>query len=125
MILREKLAELCHEQWSGWMKYLFSKNPVESDGSWVMPAWAVERWQRQMDTPYSELSESEKQSDRNEADKFLVLLERENAELRKLLTWLLSGPKCTCKDHDCRWQQEKCACGYDEKMQEALNACKD
>lgn len=52
-------------------------------------------------------------------------LKRDNAELRKLLTWLLSGPKCTCKDHDCRWQQEKCACGYDEKMQEALNACRD
>ena len=49
-------------------------------------------------------------------------LERENAELRKLLTWLLSGPKCTCKDHDCRWQQNQCACGYDKKMRAALEA---
>ncbi len=43
-------------------------------GSWTMPPWAVERWLRQAKTPYSELSETEKDSDRAEADRFLELL---------------------------------------------------
>lgn len=73
--LREKLAALAHEQWSGWMRYMFSKAPVNEDGSWTMPAWAVERWQRQMQTPYSDLSEEEKASDRTEAGRVLALFD--------------------------------------------------
>ena len=74
--MREKLAELVHNsQWSGWMRYLFSKGTFNDDGTWTMPAWAVERWRRQMETPYFELSESEKDSDRSEADKFLYFFE--------------------------------------------------
>lgn len=73
--LREKLAELAHEQWSGWMRYLFDNGVFNSDGTWTMPAQAVERWGRQMRTPYSELSEDERNSDRNEADKMLAVIE--------------------------------------------------
>jgi len=73
--MKEQLANLCHEQWSGWMEYLFSKGEfMDIDGTWVMPAWAVERWKHQMNTPYEQLSEEEKDSDRTEADKFLALL---------------------------------------------------
>lgn len=72
--LREELSDLCHKQWSGWMDYEFSKGTFNEDGSWTMPAEFVKRWQRQADTPYAELSESEQDSDRNEADKFLALL---------------------------------------------------
>ena len=71
---REKLAELCHEQWSGWMKYLFSKCEYTTMSSATIPPWAVKRWEKQMNTPYAELSWSEKESDREEADKFLTLL---------------------------------------------------
>ena len=73
-LVREKLANLCHEQWSGWVRYMFSKGVFNADGTWTMPAWAVERWKRQMETSYSELSESEQDSDRNEADKFLSII---------------------------------------------------
>lgn len=73
--LREKLAELAHDQWAGWMEYLFSKGTFNEDGTWTMPVWAVERWKRQAETPYSDLSEAEKNSDRNEADKFLTVIE--------------------------------------------------
>lgn len=72
--IRERLADLCHKQWSGWLNYMFSKGTFNPDGTWTMPAWAVERWKRQMETPYSELSKSEQDSDRNEADKFLTLI---------------------------------------------------
>jgi len=40
----------------------------------TIPMWAVERWQRQMNTPYAELPEEEKNSDREEADKVLQLI---------------------------------------------------
>ncbi len=72
--MREELAELAHDQWSGWMQYLFSKGTFNNDGTWTMPAWAVDRWKKQMETSYSELSESEQESDRNEADKFLGVI---------------------------------------------------
>lgn len=74
-MLREKLAELAHEQWAGWMQYLFSKGVFNNDGTWTMPAKFVERWRRQMVTPYSNLSQSEQDSDRKEADKFLLVIE--------------------------------------------------
>lgn len=73
--MREKLAALCHEQWSGWMEYLFAKGTLNDDGTWTMPAWAVERWTRQMKTPYAELSADEQDADRAEADRFLALME--------------------------------------------------
>ncbi len=77
---KEKIAELCHKQWSGWMEYLFSKCYHErgqfdkETENMVIPSWAVERWKRQMKTPYSKLPEEEKNSDRNEAERFIALL---------------------------------------------------
>ena len=76
-VTREGLAEYAHTAWAGWMRYQFSKAPLNEDGSWTMPAWAVERWQRQMSTPYAGLPESEKASDRKEADEILAIALRE------------------------------------------------
>lgn len=71
---KERLAAYAHDAWGGWMKYLFSKGTFNDDGTWTMPAWAVERWQRQMNTPYAELPEEEKESDREEAEKIIKVL---------------------------------------------------
>ncbi|HDY87315.1 MAG TPA: hypothetical protein ENH82_04265 [bacterium] len=71
---REELAELCHQQWSGWMEYLFSKGTFNEDGTWAMPEWAVKRWFKQMKTIYSELSIEEADNDRKEADRFILLI---------------------------------------------------
>lgn len=73
---REALAAYAHDAWSGWMRYMVSKCEQRDDGSLVMPAWAVERWTRQMSTPYAELPEGEKTSDRAEADKMLAITKR-------------------------------------------------
>lgn len=72
-VIRELLADYAHEAWSGWMRYLFTKTETLPDGSVIIPAWAVERWVRQMNTPYLKLPETEKESDRKEADKMMLL----------------------------------------------------
>lgn len=83
--MREKLAELCHEQRSNWMKYLFSKCHLEygqfdiDTGALIIPQLVVDRWNKQMKTPYNKLSEKEKESDRKEADKFLALLTKKES----------------------------------------------
>lgn len=71
--LREILADLAHKQWAGWMEYLFRKSEKQADGTVVIPKWAVDRWQRQIETPYVALSKAEQDSDRKEADRFLKI----------------------------------------------------
>lgn len=71
--IRERLADLCHQQWSKWMIYLFSKSEKHSD-RYVIPAWAVKRWRAQMLAPYSKLTPEEQASDQREADHFIQLL---------------------------------------------------
>ena len=70
---RELVAALAHEQWSGWMLFLFAKSEYRPDGSIIIPPDLVERWERQMNTDYSNLPEDEKESDRIEADRFIRL----------------------------------------------------
>lgn len=72
--VREQLATLAHEQWAGWMEYLFSKSDIDADGGVYIPVSLAHRWKRQMNTPYTELPEKEKESDRREADRVLALL---------------------------------------------------
>lgn len=72
--LREQLAALAHEQWSGWMVYLFSLSRFNADGTVTIPATHVAHWVRQMGTPYDALSIQEKSSDREEAEKVLALI---------------------------------------------------
>lgn len=63
--LREKLAELEHEQWIAW-----SKNVAETEN--ITPARRA-RW-KVLWRPYSELTEAEKDQDREWADKILKLI---------------------------------------------------
>lgn len=74
--LRELLARLAHQQWTGWMRHLYSKCQTLNDGDYmVIPkVWWV-RWLRQMDTPYEGLSDTEQDSDRKEADRVIAILE--------------------------------------------------
>ena len=74
---KEKVAELAHDQWSGWMKYLFSKCSYNNDSSEVIPLEFTERWKGQMKTKYCDLSEEEQDSDKKEADKFISLFNKE------------------------------------------------
>jgi hypothetical protein len=66
------------------MRYLFSKVQYGPDGSAVIPKESVQRWTRQMNTAYKDLPESEKASDRTEADRIqeIFRLMDENERLR-------------------------------------------
>ena len=72
--VREALADYAHHAWSGWMDYLFSKGIFHDDGTWTMPKEFADRWRRQASAAYVDLPESEKKSDREEADKMLAIL---------------------------------------------------
>lgn len=71
--LRERLAALEHDRWSRWQRYLHSCCD-EVHGALRIPPRYVEHWERQMCTPYAELSEREKDSDREEADRTLEIV---------------------------------------------------
>lgn len=78
--LIEQLAEKEHGSWSHWMKYLFSKCMANADGSMTIPVELVDRWQGQAGTPYADLSEREKQSDRNRVALILPIIEEYKAK---------------------------------------------
>lgn len=69
--LVENLSDVSHEIWSHWMKYMFSICRKTDKGDIVIDATNVKRWERQMITPYSELTEKEKASDREQAFKII------------------------------------------------------
>ena len=70
--VRERLAGVQHAIWAHWMRYMFTQGTVNPDGSWTMPAEKAARWGGQMRTPYSDLTEKERESDREQADKIIL-----------------------------------------------------
>lgn len=80
--MREELAAIEHERWSHWQKHMHSKGNLRPDGSLLLPADLVARWERQMSTSYAELTESEKQSDRDQVERYLALIASRLGEAR-------------------------------------------
>lgn len=72
--LVETLAAVEHERWSHWQRYMHGKCINQPDGSLIIPANLAQRWQEQVDKPYAELSEQEKESDREQVRKYLPLI---------------------------------------------------
>jgi hypothetical protein len=64
--LMEILADIEHERWSGWMRWMFDNWTVEN----------LARWKTQMVTPYRDLPEYSKESDRKEVRKTLEAIKR-------------------------------------------------
>lgn len=72
--LVDELADIEHQRWSHWQRYLHSKCERADDGSLVIPAHLVDRWESQMNSPYSALSEEEKESDREQVRRYLPII---------------------------------------------------
>ena len=71
--LREQLADIEHQRWADWQRYchkvLRENNPSPEQGD------ILERWDRQIETPYSELSEKEKDLDREQVNRYWKIIE--------------------------------------------------
>jgi hypothetical protein len=73
--LLETLASIEHERWCHWQRYIHSKCvPQGKDGALLIPGDLVKRWKKQSETPYSELTNREKESDREQVRKYLPLI---------------------------------------------------
>lgn len=72
----EDMADQEHDSWSRWMEHLFKKSEKNPDGTVTIPKDKVERWERQMKTPYNKLSDKEKESDRKEVRKFIKIIKK-------------------------------------------------
>lgn len=74
--LIEKLADYEHDRWSKWQTYLFSKCLKSKEGELIIPKEYVERWTRQMNTSFRDLTDQEQESDRKEARKILEIIKK-------------------------------------------------
>ena len=81
----EQLADIEHQRWSHWQKYMHSKifiaKPalIKKDWEYVkLPMELYKHWERQINTDYKDLTEKEKQSDRDQVNKYLPLIQKQN-----------------------------------------------
>ncbi len=88
--LKEQLAAIEHERWADWQRYMHSKMRgnalLGSDGpyGYYVSAGQFEGWERQINTPYDELSEREKDSDREQVERYWPLIESLMQEKERL-----------------------------------------
>jgi len=78
--LVENLASVEHDRWAHWQRYMHSKAERRPDGSLILPAELVERWETQISTSYTNLSDAEKESDREQVRRYLPLIAAALAE---------------------------------------------
>ena len=72
----EDLADLEHDSWARWMEHLFKVSEENEDGTVTIPKDKVNRWKRQIETEYEDLSNKEKESDRKEVRKFVKIIKK-------------------------------------------------
>jgi len=75
--LFEQLASLEHTRWADWQKYLHSKLEIQqaTRGKIIyFPNELFEQWERQIKTDYKNLSEKEKDSDREQVLRYWDLI---------------------------------------------------
>ena len=96
--LREKLAAIEHQRWADWQKWvhkvLREANPSPEIGD------ILERWDRQIETPYEKLSDREKASDMEQVDRYwpLITADRKRVALEAeselaIRVWLVINSK--------------------------------
>lgn len=72
--LFEALAAQEHDRWAHWQRYVHSQGRRQPDGSIILPAELVARWERQIRTPYNDLTDGEKESDREQVRKYFQII---------------------------------------------------
>jgi len=72
----EDLASIEHARWAHWQSHVHGQGIRQDDGSIVLPANLVSRWERQIATPYESLGLDEKAADREQVMRYLPLIKR-------------------------------------------------
>jgi len=72
--LFEELSAIEHQRWADWQRHVFSICEPGEEGVLIIPKWAVKKWSRQIETEYKDLSETEKNKDRNQVMKYWYLV---------------------------------------------------
>lgn len=67
----DRLAAVEHDRWAHWQRYLHDQCERRDDGSLVIPADLVSRWEEQIRTSYRRLSLEEQESDREQVRRYL------------------------------------------------------
>lgn len=72
--LLEQLAAIEHERWAHWQRFMHGKGERKPDGSLVLPPDLVAKWERLIETPYAQLTDKEKESDREQVKRYLPVV---------------------------------------------------
>ncbi len=72
--LMRRLATAEHERWAHWQRYVHDHGERREDGSLVIPAELVARWEEQIATPYGQLSPEEQKSDQDQVRRYLPII---------------------------------------------------
>lgn len=72
--LMQRLADAEHERWAHWQQYVHDHGERQEDGSLVLPAELVARWDTQINTAYRDLSAEEQQSDQEQVRRYLPII---------------------------------------------------
>lgn len=104
--LIEQLAAIEHERWASWQSYLHGKCERTPDGGLAIPAALVERWERQIATPYADLSDAEKASDREQVMRYWPLIEEYKRQPEETRPLRIVALEQTCGSHPSQWEGE-------------------
>ena len=72
--LLEELAAIEHERWAHWQRFMHEQGERQPDGSLVLPAELVAKWDRLIETPYAQLTDNERESDREQVRRYLPIV---------------------------------------------------
>ena len=106
----EKLADIEHQRWSDWQGYVHSKCQVGQYGA-VIPRELFDGWERQIQMPYDELTEREKQSDRDQVMRYWPIILELIAQTRKEVALkTVEEILNKIKEYRCHPDEKHCTC---------------
>jgi hypothetical protein len=88
----EKLADIEHQRWADWQRWVHI-NLKETPAGLFLPRESVNNWDKQIQTDYKDLSEFDKEKDREQVRRYLPIIRGKIQE--DLLV------KCECEDGGC------------------------
>jgi len=117
--LKEKLADIEHQRWADWQKWchkILRENCPSPELEKVL-----KRWDKQISTNYKDLTEKEKDSDREQVDRYLPILQKE-LEMEEVTTVNVSKLEAGDGNGQSKWKMirnsEEAKYGWNEAVKE-------